>query len=240
MLMAYWNKQLFSYCERALDGAFWAEPLNAISNGAFWLAAAAALMMWFRAARKDRRAIDLVLVALVFIIGTGSFLFHTFATRWAVLADVIPITIFMLVYLGSALKGFLGWGWLATALGLIVFFVALQQAEKIHCGDGPCLNGSMGYMPAFIVLLLVGGALKLRSHPAGHSLITAGVLFAISLAFRTIDKTVCTVTDIGLLAGPIGTHFIWHSLNAVLLYILIRAAIRYGNVEQAVRDGAGD
>ena len=236
-LMAYWNKQLFSYCERALDGAFWAEPLNAISNGAFWLAAAAALLLWLRAAQKDQRAIDLILIALIFIIGTGSFLFHTFATRWAVLADVIPITIFMLVYLGSALKRFLGWGWFATALGLAVFFVSLQQAEKIDCGDGPCLNGSIGYMPAFIVLLLVGGALKLRSHPAANSLIIAGVLFTISLAFRTIDKTACATTNIGLLDGPVGTHFIWHGLNAVLLYILVRAAIHHGGFERAVRSG---
>lgn len=235
--MDYWNKQLFSYCERALDATFWAEPLNAWSNAAFWIAALAALTLWLRTPRPERMAIDLVLVALVFIIGVGSFLFHTFATRWAVLADVFPITIFMLVYLGCALKRFLGWNWLATSIGVALFFVTLQQAEKIHCGDGPCFNGSIGYVPAFLVLIVVGGALAIRRHPAARSLIAAGLIFAVSLGLRTVDRTICDATDIGLLAGPLGTHFIWHILNATLLYILMRAAILYGRFERAVRDG---
>lgn len=224
-----WNKQLFSYCERALDSTFWAEPLNAVSNAAFWIAAALALALWLRTPRQDRMAIDLVLVVLVFVIGAGSFLFHTFATRWAVLADVFPITIFMLVYLGCALKRFLGWNWAATLLGVGLFFVALQQAEKIDCGDGPCLNGSVGYIPAFLVLMLIGAALQVKSHPAARSLMGAGLLFAVSLSLRTVDRTICDATDIGVLGGPLGTHFIWHILNATLLYILMRAAMLYGS-----------
>ena len=226
--MDYWHKQLFSYCERALDGAFWAEPLNAISNAAFWIAAAMALALWLRKPRQDRMAIDVVLVVLVFVIGVGSFLFHTFATRWAVLADVFPITIFMLVYLGCALKRFLGWNWLATLLGVVLFFVALQQAEKIHCGDGPCLNGSLGYIPAFLVLMLIGAVLRVKAHPAARSLFGAGLMFAVSLSLRTVDQTICDATDIGVFGGPLGTHFIWHILNATLLYILMRAAMLYG------------
>src|SRR6056297_614326 len=112
--MEFWNKQLFSYCERAADTAFWAEPLNALSNAAFWIAALAALTIWLRTPTTERRAIDLVLIAIVILIGTGSFLFHTYATRWAVLMDVIPITIFMLVYLGVAARRFAGWSWLTT------------------------------------------------------------------------------------------------------------------------------
>ena len=106
-----------------------------------------------------------------------------------------------------------------------MFFVTLQQAEKIHCGAGPCLNGSVGYLPAFIVLLLVGGALYVKRHPAARSLIGAGLIFAVSLTLRTIDRTICAATDVGVMHGPIGTHFVWHILNATLLYILMRAAI---------------
>jgi hypothetical protein len=223
--MQYWNKQLFSYCERALDGAFWAEPLNAISNAAFWIAAIAALVLWLRTPPNKRRIIDLVLIALLFVIGTGSFLFHTFATRWAVLADVFPIVIFMLVYLGVALRRFMARSLLITALGVIAFFIVLQQAEKISCGDGPCLNGSVGYVPALIVLLAIGSALSAMAHPAGRSLIAASLIFAVSLAFRTVDKTYCATTDIGAALGSVGTHFIWHILNATLLFILVRASI---------------
>ena len=46
----------------------------------------------------------------------------------------------------------------------------------------------------------------------------AAVVFAISLAFRTADIALCP-------AFPLGIHFIWHILNAVVLYVLLRTAI---------------
>jgi hypothetical protein len=44
------------------------------------------------------------------------------------------------------------------------------------------------------------------------------VVFAISLAFRTADSALCP-------AFPLGIHFIWHVLNAVVLYLLLHTAI---------------
>jgi hypothetical protein len=42
----------------------------------------------------------------------------------------------------------------------------------------------------------------------------------LSFTARTLDAKLCT-------AFPIGTHFMWHLLNAVLLYILVRIAIAH-------------
>jgi hypothetical protein len=39
-----------------------------------------------------------------------------------------------------------------------------------------------------------------------------------SLIFRSIDMAVCPEL-------PLGTHFLWHLLNAVVLYLLLRAAL---------------
>ena len=47
----------------------------------------------------------------------------------------------------------------------------------------------------------------------------AGML-AVSLIFRTIDEAVCG-------AFPLGTHFLWHILNAVLLGWMIRVLVRH-------------
>lgn len=232
-----WNKQLFSYCERALDPAFWAEPFNAFSNGAFLIAAILGLIVGLYHHRRRLAAVDVLLILLLFTIGTGSFLFHTYATRWAVLADVFPIIAFMLLYLGVALKRFVGWNWLATLVSVAVFFVILQQAENVHCDGRPCLNGSIGYVPALIVLLLVGGLLWASAHPAGRSLVSAGLIFAVSLTFRTVDRTICDATHIEYFGGPIGTHFIWHILNAILLYILLRASILHGSFTRHVSEG---
>jgi hypothetical protein len=45
----------------------------------------------------------------------------------------------------------------------------------------------------------------------------AGTL-AVSLTFRSIDMTVCD-------ALPLGTHFLWHSLNGLALYLLLGAGL---------------
>lgn len=225
-------QQLFMYCERGASPGFWAEPLNAISNAAFLIAAVLALMSWQRhrydlAGMPRRSGAELALIALVAIIGTGSFLFHTFATRWAVIADVVPITLFMIAYLGYVLRRFLGLGWLVTLASIGIFMLALREADMLRCGGGLCLNGSVGYLPALAVLVGIGGWLGLKGHPAAGWILGAAAVFAVSLTFRTLDRAICPQT--ALFGGRVlGTHFIWHMLNATLLYVLLGAAIRHG------------
>lgn len=225
-------QQLFNYCERGRNPAFWAEPLNALSNAAFLIAAVAALMLWQRwrhdlSGAPRRAGTELALILVVLVIGIGSFLFHTYATRWAVIADVVPITIFMIVYLGYALRRFLTLGWLATLASVAVFMLALREADMLRCHGGPCLNGSVGYLPALAVLIGIGGWLGHQRHPAARWILGAGAIFAVSLTFRTLDRAICPQT--ALLGGRVlGTHFIWHMCNATLLYLLLAAAIRHG------------
>ncbi len=82
-----WSQPIDLYCERT-DAAFWSEPVNAVSNVAFLIAAAAAFVRWRRGDRGDWPA--LALIGVVTAVGIGSFTFHTVATRGAVLADVDP------------------------------------------------------------------------------------------------------------------------------------------------------
>src|SRR5690606_32245750 len=118
--------------------------LNAITNGAFILAALlAAIALWRQRPPKPPLGI-IILIALVFTIGIGSFLFHTFATFWAAQADVIPIGIFMLAYLGYALRVYLMLGWLWVLTGLAVFIGALRIADSIQCPPGFLGFGSGG------------------------------------------------------------------------------------------------
>ncbi len=231
-----WDEHVFLYCERGLDASFWAEPFNAVSNGAFIVAAAVAgvrLHTRERAATKPagQRLALWLLIALVASIGVGSFLFHTFATRWALIADVGPITVFMLAYLAYALRIFLGLGWLGTVGLLVAFLIAGRGASSITCAPShpvliaePCLNGSLGYAPALVSLWIIGLVTLRRGHAAARSLLVAGVVFFVSAALRTIDHDMCAAT--GLLGRERGTHALWHVLNALTLYLLLRAAIR--------------
>ncbi len=223
-----WHDKIYSYCERGTDGSFWAEPLNAWSNGAFHLAAILAFAIWLTSSHSRRGLFELLLIVLVLVIGTGSFLFHTLANRWASVADVAPITIFMLLYVGYSLKRFAGFGWILTLIGVGLFSYILWQAGQMRCGSTLCLNGSVGYVPALATLLLVGLWLAIARHPAWTSLFGGGLIFAVSLSLRTFDKEWCQATAFGEY-GQIGTHIWWHILNALLLFILLRAAILHGH-----------
>jgi hypothetical protein len=230
-----WGQKIYRYCERGHDPAFWAEPFNAISNGAFLLAALFAAIAYFRLPRQERDVVEAGLILLVAIVGIGSFLFHTFATAWAAQADVIPIGVFMVVYLAYALCRFLRLHWLAVAAGVGLFVWALQAVGNIHCTEplamtevssGPCFNGSLGYVPALIAMLGIGAALAARRNPAGSYVLSAGVVFLFSLTFRSLDWDTCGLTRLD--GHAIGTHFLWHILNSVTLYLLLIGAIRFG------------
>jgi hypothetical protein len=232
-----WHEKIYRYCERGSDPAFWAEPVNAVTNGAFIVAALFAARALMGKPAGTRGVAEGCLVALILAMGAGSFLFHTFATRWASLTDTAPIGIFMLAYLAYALRRLLGFDWVLVAAGLLAFIGALYLAGEAQCrpghlpvtiaAHGACLNGTAGYVPALAALAAIAVALAARGHPAWRFLAAASAVFLASMTFRTVDWDVCDAT---LVAGHrVGTHFLWHLLNATTLYILVMAGIRHGD-----------
>jgi len=209
------GRPIDAYCER-IDASLWSEPLNAVTNAAFIVAVFAALALWLRRGRGDGPALALILVA--FAVGLGSFAFHTVATVAASLADVIPIAIFIYGYFFLAMRRYLRLGAVGGALATLGFFAA---SVLISRGLGGLIGSSAGYVPALLALVGLGGYLASRRHPAGEGLIAAGAVFAVSLIARTIDGPLCALV-------PIGTHFLWHVFNAIVLYVLIATAIRVG------------
>jgi Ceramidase len=242
-----WSDQVFRYCERAADPAFWAEPFNALSNVAFLIVAAVALAKYARrresvvGIRSSTPAADdvvlMLLIGLVAAIGVGSFLFHTLATRWARFADVAPIGLFMAAYLVFALRAFLALPWVIVGLGLVGFGVVNGMVAVFACPRSaldviayvrePCLNATMAYIPALATLLVVG-ALVQRRHPAGRQLLIAGGLFLAAILARSLDKAGCAATV--LLGQPRGTHALWHLLVAGAVHVLLGAAITHRSV----------
>ncbi|SHL48188.1 ceramidase domain-containing protein [Roseibium suaedae] len=202
------TEALDHYCER-LSPDFWAEPVNALSNLAFIIAALAGFLLWRRLPQRDWPILGLILVVLA--TGIGSFLFHTIATRWAMLADVIPIAIFIHAYLLIALIRVLGlrW-WLALAATVLFLFVSPYVGGAVQGIAG----SSSGYVPALAALFVVGLAALPLERKAGVSLCAIGGLFALSVTLRTLDSPLC-----GSL--PLGTHFLWHILNGTVLFSLL-------------------
>jgi hypothetical protein len=201
------------YCER-VDPGFWSEPVNALTNAAFLVAAVLAWRLRRRYARAD--ATSAVLILLVALIGIGSFLFHTLADTWSAAADVTPIVAFQLLYLWYYGGHMLGWQRRGRGLAVAVLLGAMMATA----GTGQVLNGSLAYLPALLSLFLLGILhRRVASREPALLLLTAG-LFAMSLALRTLDPVLCP-------AWPLGTHFLWHLANAVVLYLALRAVLTH-------------
>jgi Ceramidase len=205
-----------TYCERT-GPALWNEPLNAATNLAFIVAAVLLLRALARAepgARADWG--PWALIALVFLIGIGSALFHTLAVRWTALADVAPIALFILLATYLALRRLGHCNILIGLAGtLAVLGLAVGLSALLRFGGG-------AYLAALAAMLAIGLFIRLRrSRPAGTMLLAAAGIFAVSLTLRTLDGPLCG-------ALPTGTHFLWHILNAAVLYLVTLAIIRHG------------
>lgn len=209
-----WTASVDGYCER-LDPGFWAEPVNAVTNAAFLIAA---LVMAVRL-RGAHLPIANLLVAILAIIGVGSFLFHTFAQGWAGLADTLPIVVFILVYLFAATRDFLGFGnkggWAAVAL-----FIPYAAATVPLFAMIPGLGSSAGYAPVPVLIAAYAVVLRRRAPATARGLGIGAGLLVLSLTARTLDEPLCT-------ALPLGTHFLWHILNAVMLGWMIEVYRRH-------------
>lgn len=211
------NDPIDLYCER-LHAGFWAEPVNAVSNLAFFLAAAGAYMLWKREGRDDR--FILLLIGLAVLVGVGSTLFHTFATRWGLFADAIPIAVFVVAFLVFTLRRFLGQGVVATAIW-IALFLAISAVVPRLLPPG-FMNNSGFYFPVLGALIVLGVLLRMKGGEmrwVGGAYLCAAALFALSLSFRIVDPSVCD-------RFPLGTHFMWHGLNGALIYLMLWTVIR--------------
>ena len=143
------------YCERT-SAAFWAEPLNALSNIAFILAGFFILRQYLKqcADRGEHWRKEFwisFLSGFIFIVGIGSFLFHTFATRWALILDVVPIMIFAFSYIGVAFKRILKLSSLKTGISLGLFFLFYIGFTSIFPDE--YLNQSGTYLPCIDLIL---------------------------------------------------------------------------------------
>ena len=217
------------YCERTAPG-FCNEPVKAISNIGFVIAA---IFAWRISQKRKDVTPDLwefSLFMLAALIGLGSFLFHTFANSYAELADVVPIWSFVALYLfvviyrstGEDVKRTVRISAIALFVtGTVFWFMSGNIVTDIHSHDHSrgSFNGSLQYLPALVALIIFSLITALRRHPARRMIVFATTAFSLSLVMLTIDHSVCDLTGIG-------THFLWHILNAVMIGMLLVTLVR--------------
>ena len=219
--MVDWFAPVDAYCER-LGPGFWAEPLNAMTNAAFVIAA---LWLWRRSAGVP---VARVLAVILGVIGVGSCLFHTAATRWAGLADVVPIALYIVIYVTAANRYFCGWPWWVAALGAVAF-VPYTAALTPLFDKLPFFTLSAVYWPVPLLIAAYALALHRRLPQVARGLAVGAAILCVSLVARSLDQPLCA-------ALPRGTHFAWHILNALMLAHMVRVLVRH-RLDQA--GGAG-
>ena len=220
------------YCEQMIFGDYF-EPVNTITNLAFIIAS---LLAFFNLKRKGNLEFrSVLLLFILFLIGIGSLLWHLYRSDVTVMMDSIPIMVFILSYLFIysfhitnkllhrllIICGFFVFLPLMSIL-LTKFFVYFQE-NRI----------SMYLLPIsyFLILQIYNRYYKV---PVIKRSLIAIFIFLISLFFRQIDLFVCEKISIG-------THFIWHILNSIVLYKMIMLLYPKLNVEiDKVKDNSSN
>lgn len=211
------NNFIDHYCER-ITTSLWDEPFNIISNIAFIIVA----IVVFRKAQStipagNNRYTDIwILTALILTIGVGSALWHILAQYWALWTDRTPILLFISLFLLSCLVRVLH---LSLVKAIIVLLI-LHASNGLVLSIFPTatLNGSLFYLPTALLLFGISFVLWHKGDRQKSYFLAGSILLTIAITFRTVDLSACGTI-------PVGTHFIWHILVAITIYVLMTALL---------------
>ncbi|MEX0311336.1 MAG: ceramidase domain-containing protein [Tateyamaria sp.] len=214
-------REIDGYCER-IGPDYWAEPVNAVTNAAFVMVA---LWMWRRSAGVP---LARSLSAILGLIGIGSYLFHTHAQVWSAIADVTPIAAFILLYIFAINRDVWGlrtiWALVLTALFFPYAAVTIPVFQHV-----PILGVSAWYLPVPALILIYAGFLWRQQRDLARGFVIGAAILLVSLTARSVDELLCAHV-------PLGTHFLWHILNAVMLGWMIEVYVRH--IKRARLEGA--
>lgn len=205
------------YRERNGDPAFWGEPVNAVTNAAFLIAAVFALQ--FAIQRHALTTTTVILILLAAMIGVGSFLFHTAVSPLTMWLDIIPIALLQVLFLWLVSHEMLGIGAFRSMVLVAAVMVLSFALLPVH----RLLNGSLFYVPSLAAFFWLGYCLSQRSIAEPWLVLSAAVCFYLAVTARTVDWVV---------PWPIGSHFLWHMLNGLVVYLSLRSWILHVSLER--------
>ena len=202
---------LSTYCENGI-GIFSTEPINTISNIAILISAYFSYQL-IRAHNIKNPTVRVLPVVVAFI-GIGSILRHGAPSILTSFADTLPIIVFAVISFYFLLDKILPnkrlvWGTVSAVL--------LVESPFLF-GILPTFNRFIVYSIVLIFGLFVFFDLARKYKKVLSQLVIISLLFTTSFFFRSIDLAICP-------AFPIGTHFLWHALNAVVFYLMARLII---------------
>ena len=196
---------IFFYCERTSSDIL-SEPINFFTN-LFFIIFSVSLLF-------NKSILNKKYALLIFLIGVGSMLFHSIPNRLTGFLDIFFIISFIFYYIFTLyiklnIKKYI------SAIISIVFIVICFVFGIFS--KNTLLGSSAFYLPIiFHILFLYLYFLKNKKIFKYYNLfLFILILFSFSLLLRSVDFYLCNLFFIG-------THFIWHIFNALVLYLLVK------------------
>jgi aspartyl-tRNA(Asn)/glutamyl-tRNA(Gln) amidotransferase subunit C len=142
-------------------------------------------------------------------IGVGSGLFHTFANGVTALLDVLAIAAFVFVYVFAVNRHVLGWsrGWAWASMLALALYLALATTGFAAL---PGFAVSSVYWSVCALIAGYGVVLWSRKPAFARGLLIGAAILSVSITARSLDLACAR-------RFPVGTHFLWHILNAIML-----------------------
>src|SRR3989344_748627 len=191
------------YCE-SLSGHFLSQPLNAISNVTFLIAAFVA----YQYLRQQPATRLYILPILLGVIGIGSAWWHTTNSHVGDILDTFSIGLFVSIVAILLLTQ------ITRSKIVATIYFTLLLASVIITERFPILNDSLPY----VILLggfVIAGIIYIKKFPSAKVIfVSASFTFLTAIIFRSTDILLCPLI-------PLGTHFLWHVLVAGLGYQII-------------------
>ena len=129
------------------------------------------------------------------------------------MADVLPILMFILVYIYVATRDYFDASRGVSLLAVIGFFPIAAVIGWL-ISDWEFLGSTRGYVPVPILILIYAYLLRRKLPDVARGLTIGAGILVISMGARWADEPLCHMR-------PWGTHFLWHIFNAVMLAWMI-------------------
>jgi hypothetical protein len=205
------------HCERVHDGLF-NEPLNVISNFLLFIVAYFLLENYRRASINAPRV--KILIHLVIAFGVGSIIFHSTARMWGALFDVLPIAMFAVLYVYDLGRHVLRLNRISVIVLFTIFTIA-NITFKTYVVKAP--DGYVSLIPSLLVMYCIALFMFATKNRSAMKFSLATLLATLAATCRAIDSY---MNENNLCQHfPNGTHFLWHSLMAGYIYIVVSDVI---------------
>jgi len=106
-----------------------------------------------------------------------------------------------------------------AALGALAFVPYAMLVGQVFDAL-PFFTVSAGYWPVPLLIAIYAVLLRDRVPQVAQGLALGAAILVLSLTFRSVDAALCLVI-------PLGTHFMWHILNALMLGWMIEVYRRH-------------